>query len=87
MEELFRMSGDNKNSAFFFLLVEIYTQNCIQSELLAKLYAESSGKDFNEVANKCQTDFQDRKKKILSEIQLLFGDINLNDILKPDKPS
>ena len=42
-------SGDNKGNSFFFLLVELYAQNCVMSEMLAKIYAESSNQDFAKV--------------------------------------
>ena len=86
MDPLFKISSpEDKNSAFFHLLIEIYAQNSVMTELVAKTYAKVTDQDFDKVAAMCQKNFENQKKKILSSIRTLFGDLGLDDILAGGK--
>jgi Ni,Fe-hydrogenase III component G len=86
MEQEYKLSGDNKNSAYFFLLVELYAQNCVFAEMLIRMYAKSEDKEITDVMQEVSEKFWVQKKKCRDFLGLHFRDIDLDEILKGKTP-
>lgn len=81
MDPKFKIPAERVNSAFYFLLTEIYAQNKTIADMLLPLYAKEFDMDIKEAQKHFEKEFRIQKEKSQSNIHQLFGNITLNDIL------
>lgn len=83
MEEIYRISGQNSNNALLELLFQNLAVAKMNAEMQANILANQEGTSVEEIKRKYEGFYQSQKQKIRDEIYSLFGDLDMDDLLKP----